>query len=245
MELLSIENLIALLTLTTLEIVLGIDNVIFISVLVGKLKPSQRELARKLGLLAAMFSRLLLLFAINWIMLLKEPWFELFGLSFSGRNLILLVGGLFLMGKATHEMHDAMEGPAGSESLVQRSPTFFSVILQILILDVVFSLDSVITAVGMAEDLWVMYLAVVIAVLVMLFFAKRIGDFIERRPTFKILALSFLLLVGMMLVLEGFGKHVEKAYIYFAIGFSLAVELVNCKIRDKHQQASAVAKIVT
>ena len=232
MELLTAENIVALLTLTALEIVLGIDNVIFISILVAKLDDDRREFARKLGLGLAMISRLLLLFAINWIMLLTTPLFEVIGHSFSGRDLILLFGGLFLIGKATYEIHDKVEGERGDGSTVKVA-SFAGALVQIILLDIIFSLDSVITAVGMADSFFVMCTAIIIAVGVMFFFAKAIGDFIEEHPTFKLLALSFLLLIGMMLVAEGVGKHIEKGYIYFAIGFSLFVESINTRMRVK------------
>lgn len=229
-ELLTVENAIALLTLTALEIVLGIDNIVFISILAAKLDEDRRALARRIGLGLAMISRLLLLFAINWVMLLKEPLFSILGEGISGRDLILLFGGLFLIGKATFEIHDKLE-----EAKIERQPSgaksFMSVLIQITLLDMVFSLDSVITAVGMAESVAVMATAIIIAVAVMLIFAGSIGEFIERHPTFKILALSFLLLIGVMLVAEGSGRHVEKGYIYFAMGFSLFVESINIRIR--------------
>lgn len=233
-ELLSPENLIALLTLTALEIVLGIDNIIFIAILVGKLKGEQQRKARTLGLSLAMLMRIALLLAINWIMLLTEPLFAIFSHDFSGRDLILLLGGLFLIAKATFEIHDKIENPEGQEKeLKKKAVSFASVITQIVLIDIVFSLDSVITAVGMSNNIPVMVTAVVIAVLVMMFFAKSIGEFIEEHPTFKMLALAFLLLIGVMLVADGCGKHVDKGYIYFAIGFSLGVEMLNMKIRKK------------
>ena len=229
MELFTVENAIALVSLTALEIVLGIDNIVFISILVGKLEEGRRELARKIGLGLAMVSRLLLLFAISWIMRLTEPWFTVFDHTVSGRDLILLSGGLFLIAKATYEIHEKLEEQ--HHTMARRAASFFSAIVQITLLDIIFSLDSVITAVGMAKSLTVMCTAIIIAVLVMLFFAKAVGDFIDEHPTFKVLALSFLLLIGVMLVAEGLGKHIEKGYIYFAIGFSLFVESINIRVR--------------
>jgi predicted tellurium resistance membrane protein TerC len=233
-ELLTTENLAALVTLTGLEIVLGIDNVVFISILSGKLPTEQQDKARKIGLFLAMFVRILLLFAISWVMSLTKPLFSdpIFDHSFSGRDLILLIGGHFLVGKAVMEMHDKLEGtehggPTG------RGVSFKSIIVQIVALDIVFSLDSVITAVGMSSNVAIMITAVVISVGVMLIFAGRISAFIEKHPTMKMLALSFLLLIGVMLVIEGFGKHVEKGYIYSAMAFSLLVEVLNMRLRKK------------
>lgn len=232
MEIFSAENLIALLTLTALEIVLGIDNIIFIAILVGKLKGEQRRKARTLGLTLAMFMRVALLLTISWIMLLKEPLFFVFSHGFSGRDIILLLGGLFLIVKATLEIHDKIENPEGQEREIKKTPSsFVSVIVQIILIDIVFSLDSVITAVGMSNNMPVMVTAVIIAVFVMMFFAKAIGDFVEEHPTFKMLALAFLLLIGVMLVADSCGMHVDKGYIYFAIGFSLGVEMLNMRMR--------------
>lgn len=234
MELFSPENLIALLTLTALEIVLGIDNIIFIAILVGKLRGEQRRKARVLGLSLAMLMRVALLLTINWIMLLTKPFFSVFSHGFSGRDIILLLGGLFLIVKATLEIHDKIENPEGQEREIKKTPSsFVAVIVQIILIDIVFSLDSVITAVGMSNNVPVMVTAIVIAVFVMMFFAKAIGDFVEEHPTFKMLALAFLLLIGVMLVADSFGKHIDKAYIYFAIGFSLGVEMLNMKSRKK------------
>ena len=231
MELLSSENLIALVTLTGLEIILGIDNVIFIAIVVAKLPKELQGKVRTIGLLLAMFMRVALLFAISWIMLLTDPLFSIFGHELSGRDLILLVGGLFLIGKSTHEIHENMESVRAEKEGEEPPPkSIWGAIIQIIILDLVFSLDSVITAVGMAESLSVMVIAVVIAIFVMLFFAKAISDFIEEHPTFKVLALSFILLIGVMLVAEGWGTHVDKGYIYVAMGFSLMVEFINLKI---------------
>jgi predicted tellurium resistance membrane protein TerC len=226
------EALIALATLTFLEIVLGVDNVIFISILSGKLPVEQRRLARRIGLLAAMFMRLLLLLFIAWIAGLTTPLFALFDHPFSGRDLILAGGGLFLLAKATWEIHDKLEATEGhAEARVASS--FSSVILQVMLLDMVFSLDSVITAVGMAEALWVMVTAVVLAVVVMMAAAEPISEFVERHPTIKILALSFLLLIGLALVADGLGTHIPKGYIYFAMGFSVLVEMINIRVRQK------------
>jgi predicted tellurium resistance membrane protein TerC len=230
-ELFTANNAVALLTLTSLEIVLGIDNVVFISILTSKLPAAQQARARQVGLLLAMLMRIGLLFAITWVMGLTRVLFEVLEHSFSGRDVILLVGGLFLVAKATFEIHDKLESSDESGAGAGAGLTYASVLIQIMLLDVVFSLDSVITAVGMADSLAVMVVAVVIAVGVMLVFAGVISRFIERHPTMKILALSFLILIGCMLVTEGFGKHVEKGYIYFAMAFSLTVEMINIRVR--------------
>jgi len=221
---------IALATLTVLEIVLGIDNIVFISILSGKLPEHQQARARTVGLLLAMLMRIALLFSVAWIVRLTAPWFTVFGAEFSGRDLIMLGGGLFLLAKATHEIHDKLEGEDGHAE-ARTTATFAGVIAQILVLDAVFSLDSVITAVGMADDLAVMVIAVVAAIGVMLFAATAISEFVESHPTVKILALSFLLLIGMTLVAEGFAFHIPKGYIYFAMGFSIFVEAVNLRVR--------------
>ncbi len=231
MELLTFENLIALLSLTALEIVLGIDNIVFISIVVGKLEKAKQELARKVGLILAMGLRILLLLAISWIMQLTTPLFSIFEKSFSGRDIILIVGGLFLIGKATFEIHDKIDEVSSHQTTQQAATSFASAIIQILMLDIIFSLDSVITAVGMVDEIMIMVFAIVIAVGTMLIFAKRIGDFIEKHPTFKMLALSFLVMVGVMLVADGFGHHIERGYVYFALGFSLMVEFINIKVR--------------
>ena len=223
---------IALATLTVLEIVLGIDNIVFISILSGKLPKEQQPRARTVGLLLAMGTRILLLFSIAWIVRLTTPWVTIFGQEISGRDMILLAGGLFLLAKATHEIHDKLEGHEGHGD-ARVTATFAGVIVQILALDVVFSLDSVITAVGMADDLAVMVIAVVAAVGVMLFAAGPISRFVERHPTVKILALSFLLLIGMSLVAESFDVHIPKGYIYFAMGFSVFVEAINLRVRSQ------------
>jgi predicted tellurium resistance membrane protein TerC len=229
-ELLTSENLIALLTLSSIEIVLGIDNIVFISILCGKLPPEQQARGRQIGLLLAMGMRIALLLAISWVIGLTEPLFAILGQEFSGRDLILLGGGLFLVAKATWEIHDKLEGEAHQQA-AGRAATFGSVLLQIVVLDVVFSLDSVITAVGLAREVAVMIAAVVIAVIVMMVFAARISAFIEKHPTLKMLALSFLLLIGVMLIADGFGQHVSKGYVYFAMAFSVFVEALNIRLR--------------
>ncbi|MEV0752667.1 TerC family protein [Streptosporangium sp. NPDC050280] len=219
-------------TLVALEIVLGIDNIIFISILVGKLPPAQRDRARKIGISVALLSRLLLLFALSWVVRLTTPMFEVFGQGISGRDLILILGGLFLLGKSVHEMHGSLEGDSHhSEGKV--SASFTSVIIQIMILDVVFSLDSVITAVGMVDELGVMIAAVIVSVIVMLIASGPISRFVDRHPSIKMLALSFLVLIGVVLIAEGFEQHIPKGYIYFAMAFSLLVELLNIRVRGK------------
>jgi predicted tellurium resistance membrane protein TerC len=226
------ELLIALVTLTFLEIVLGVDNVIFISILSAKLRKEEQKKARRVGLMAAMLMRLALLFSITWIARLTTPLFGIMGQEFSGRDLILIGGGLFLLAKATYEIHDKLEGADGHAS-GKVAASFASVIGQVMLLDIVFSLDSVITAVGMANDLRVMVTAVVASVLVMLVAAEPISEFVEKHPTIKILALSFLLLIGLSLVADGFGQHISKGYIYFAMGFSVFVEMINIRVRKK------------
>jgi predicted tellurium resistance membrane protein TerC len=226
------ESWIALLTLTVLEIVLGVDNVIFISILAGKLPGAQQGKARKTGLFLAMFIRIGLLASLAWIVRLTAPLFTVLSQEISGRDLILLIGGLFLIAKSTHEIHERLEGEEGGAS-ARAAASFAGVIVQILLLDIVFSLDSVITAVGMANQLPVMIAAVVIAVGVMMVSAGAIGDFVERHPTVKMLALSFLLLIGMSLVAEGLDQHIPKGYIYFAMGFSVFVEMLNLRLKKK------------
>ena len=221
---------VALLTLAALEIVLGIDNVIFVSILAGKLPVAQQQKARTCGLAVAMLSRIALLFSLAWVMKLTDPLFSVFSHGFSGRDLILIFGGLFLLGKSTHEIHEKLEGEEGHAS-AGPAASFASVIMQILVLDIVFSLDSVITAVGMANDLSIMVVAVVIAVGVMMFFAGAIGAFVDRHPTMKMLALSFLLLIGVSLLAEGWGQHIPKGYVYFAMAFSALVEMLNLRSR--------------
>jgi len=223
---------VALLTLTVLEIVLGIDNVIFISILAGKLPASDQGRARNIGLAGAMIMRILLLLSLAWIIKLTAPLFTVFGAEISGRDLILLAGGLFLIAKATHEVHDKLEGAEGA-TVKKVAPSLASVITQIMLLDIVFSLDSVITAVGMAKDLGVMITAVVISVGIMLFAAGPISRFVDRHPTVKMLALSFLVLIGMSLVAEGLDFHIPKGYVYFAMGFSVFVEVLNIQFRRK------------
>ena len=229
----STEGWIALGTLTALEIVLGIDNIVFISILAGKLRPEDRERARKVGLSLAMFIRIALLLSITWVMGLTEPLFTL-GKDIAGRDLILILGGLFLIAKSTHEIHEKLEGAEGSAS-AKVAASFVAVIVQILLIDIVFSLDSVITAVGMADDVSIMIIAVIVAVGVMLVSAGPISDFVERHPTVKMLALSFLLLIGMSLIGEGLDHHIPTGYIYFAMGFSIFVEMINLRVRKKSE----------
>ncbi len=234
------EHLVPLLTLTAMEVVLGIDNIIFISILVERLPEGSREKARKLGILLALVMRLGLLFSISWVMGLKDELFEVAGKGFSGRDLILLGGGLFLIGKSTFEIHHKVEGdPEGDvKERAEHHPSFAGILAQIVLLDIVFSLDSVITAVGMVQEIWVMVVAMLVSVGVMLAAAGAIGGFVNRHPTIKILALSFLLLIGVMLVAEGWGAHVDKAYIYFAMAFSLLVELLNMRARRPRPSAA-------
>lgn len=224
------QSLVALLTLTVLEIVLGIDNIIFISILSGKLPLDQQKKARLVGLSLAMITRILLLFSISLIVKLTAPFFKVFGLGISGRDLILIIGGLFLLAKSTMEIHSKLEGQEEHHE-VKAKVSFVSVIIQILLLDIVFSLDSVITAIGMANELAVMIIAVIIAVIFMMFFSGAISDFVEKHPTIKILALSFLLLIGFSLIVEGLHQHIPKGYIYFAMAFSVFVEMLNLKMR--------------
>ena len=226
------EAWIALGTLTALEIVLGIDNIIFISILVGRLPQHQRELGRRVGIGLAMLTRLGLLFSIAWVMSLKETWFTVLAQDISGRDVILILGGLFLLFKATHEIHNSLEG-VEEDTKVPVVAGLGSVLVQIAILDIVFSLDSVITAVGLVEHVSIMAIAIILAVVVMLMAAKSIGDFVDRHPTIKILALSFLILVGVTLIVEGFDVHVPKGYIYFAMAFSVIVEMLNIRMRKK------------
>jgi predicted tellurium resistance membrane protein TerC len=228
----SADGWIALATLTVLEIVLGIDNIVFISILAGKLRAEERARARTIGLGLAMGTRILLLLSITWVMGLTAPLFTAFGQEISGRDLILLLGGLFLIAKSTHEIHDKLEGAEG-HGAAKAAASFGSVLVQIALLDIVFSLDSVITAVGMAEHVGVMIIAVVVAVGVMLFSAGPISTFVEKHPTVKMLALSFLLLIGVSLIGEGFDHHIPKGYIYFAMGFSIFVEMINLRVRAK------------
>ena len=224
---------VALATLTMLEIVLGVDNVIFISILSGRLPEEQQGKARRLGLALALFGRVLLLLSISWVMGLTSDFAHPFGHGISGRDLILLGGGLFLIAKSTHEIHASLEGDAHGQGGTGAAPSFGSVIAQILALDLIFSLDSVVTAVGMARDIEVMIAAVVLAILFMMWSARRVSEFIHQHPTVKMLALSFLLLVGMALIADAFDVHVPRGYIYFAMGFSIFVEVLNLKIRGK------------
>jgi predicted tellurium resistance membrane protein TerC len=223
---------IALATLTALEIVLGIDNIIFITILAGRLPEHQRQQGRTIGLLLAMATRILLLLSLTWVMGLTEPLFEFLGRLISGRDIIMLGGGLFLLAKSTHEIHNNLEGPEERES-VGGTTGFAAVLIQIALIDIIFSLDSVITAVGLAQHLVIMIMAIVISVGVMLFAAQAIGDYVEQHPTLKMLALSFLILIGFSLMGEGFGMHIPKGYIYFAMAFSISVEMLNMKIRAR------------
>ena len=236
------ETGVALVTRTSLEVVLGIDNIIFISILAGKLPPEQQARARTTGLAVAMLSRVALLFSLAAVMRLTNPWFSVFGRDISGRDLILIVGGLFLLAKSTHEIHDKMEGH-GEHEIKRAAASFTSVIIQILLLDVVFSLDSVITAIGMADEIAIMVAAVLIAVAFMMVFAGAVGDFVHRHPTVKMLALSFLLMIGLSLVAEGLGQHIPKGYIYFAMGFSVFVEMINLRVRSKSEPVHLRQKI--
>ena len=226
------EAWIALATLTALEIVLGIDNIIFISILVARLPDNQREFGRRVGLALAMLTRLALLFSIAWVMGLKDAWFTILDQEISGRDAILIIGGLFLLYKSTQEIHQSMEG-IEEETSVPVAAGLAAVLVQIAILDIVFSLDSVITAVGLVDYVSIMAIAIIIAVVIMLIAAKSIGDFVDRHPTIKVLALSFLILVGVTLIAEGFDVHVPKGYIYFAMAFSVGVEMLNIRMRRK------------
>jgi predicted tellurium resistance membrane protein TerC len=229
---------ISLLTLSVLEIVLGIDNIIFISILSGKLKPADQAKARSFGLAGAFLSRVLLLLSITWVMQLTRPLFSVLSRDISGRDLILLVGGLFLIGKATMEIHHKLEGPdEESEQAAKAGRSLWTTVAQIAVLDIVFSLDSVITAVGMADDVSIMILANVVALIVMLGAASSISDFVDRHPTIKMLALSFLVLIGTNLVAEGMGQHIPKGYTYAAMAFSVVVEMLNIRVRKKSGSA--------
>ncbi len=235
------EIWIALATLTALELVLGIDNIIFISILAAKLPPEQRNKARRTGILLAAVTRIGLLMAIAWIIGLTAPLFSLFGQAFSWRDLILIGGGLFLIGKATHEIHQKLEGATETVNTAvgaaaTATATFGAVIAQIMLLDIVFSLDSIITAVGMVDERWVMVTAILASIVFMLVFAKPIGEFVERHPTVKVLALSFLIMIGLVLVADGFGQHIPKGYIYAAMAFSVFVEMINLWIRRRSQR---------
>jgi predicted tellurium resistance membrane protein TerC len=233
------ESWIALVTLIALELVLGVDNIIFISILSGKLPSQDQGRARTTGIMLAVITRILLLLSLSWIISLEEPFFHIpwFGdhaeIGISGRDLILIIGGIFLLWKSTHEIHDKLEGKEGAAS-AKVAATFMSVIIQIMLLDIVFSLDSVITAVGMVDHIMIMIIAVIIAAGVMIFVAKPIGEFVEHHPTIKILALSFLLLIGFTLIVEGLHQHIPKGYVYFAMGFSVFVEMINLRVRNAH-----------
>ncbi len=231
---------VALVTLTALEIVLGIDNIVFISILADKLEGQERARARTVGLGLAMITRVLLLLSISWVIGLTEPLFNVSSVEISGRDIILILGGLFLLAKATYEIHEKLEGEEAHSSESKAAASFAAVIVQFLLLDVVFSLDSVITAVGMADEVGVMIAAVIIAIVVMLISARSISDFVNRHPTVKMLALSFLLLIGMSLVAEGFEAHIPKGYIYFAMGFSVFVEALNLRVRARKVAAKPV-----
>ena len=229
------ESWIALLTLIVLELVLGVDNVIFISILAGKLPQADQQRARRTGIMLAVFTRILLLLSLSWVISLEEALFTLpyFDIGISGRDLILLVGGLFLLWKSTTEIHEKLEGKEG-HATAKVGATFMSVIIQIMLLDIVFSLDSVITAVGMVDELMIMIIAVVVAAGIMVFTSGPIGEFVEKHPTVKMLALSFLLMIGFTLVVEGLHQHIPKGYVYFAMGFSIFVEMINLRVRDSH-----------
>ena len=231
-ELFSVTSLISLLTLASLEIVLGIDNIIFIAILAGRLPKADQPRARRLGIGAAVITRILLLLSITWVMRLTRPLFSVAGFALSGKQLILLLGGLFLIGKSTYEIHDKLEGAEHGHA-VRATTSMAAVVGQIMLVDMVFSLDSVITAVGMTPHVPIMITAVLASAAVMLIFAGPVSDFVHRHPTIKVLALSFLILIGVMLVAEGFGQHINRGYVYFAMAFSLVVELINMRVRAK------------
>jgi len=232
---LSTEGLIAFLTLSILEIVLGIDNIIFISILTNKLPKENQAKARFAGISLALVLRVGMLFGITWIIQLTEPLFTVFEMGFTGRDLVLLAGGLFLLAKSTSEIHHKMEGEDHQEKEEKGSVRrgFTSIIIQIALLDIVFSFDSILTAIGMTEELGIMIMAVIVSLIVMLIFAGRIADFIAKHPTLQVLALSFLILIGVMLIAEGFHQHISKGYIYFAVAFSLVVEIINMRMRKR------------
>ena len=239
------ELWIALATLAALEIVLGIDNIIFISILVGRLPEAQRNSARRLGLTLAMGSRIALLLSLAWIMRLTEPLFTILSRDISGRDLILIGGGLFLLWKSVHEIHNSLEGGEGghADASGAAKATFAGILVQIALIDIVFSLDSVITAVGLVDEIPIMVIAIVATVAVMMFAAKPIGEFVDRHPTIKMLALAFLVLVGVVLIAEGFGQKISKGYIYFAMAFSVAVEMLNIRLRSRRKDAPAAVKL--
>jgi predicted tellurium resistance membrane protein TerC len=230
------ELVISAISLTAMEIVLGIDNVIFIAILVGRLPPAQRARARTLGLSLALITRLMLLFAISWIMTLTQPFLHILNHEISGKDLILLAGGVFLIGKSTYEIYHKLEVSHAEQQAAMGAASFTGILAQIVLLDIVFSLDSVITAVGIVSNLAVIITAILIAVGIMLLFAGVVSDFVERHPSMKILALAFLLLIGVLLVAEGWGEHIDKGYIYFAMAFSVFIELLNMRLRRKQQQ---------
>lgn len=231
------QSWIAFATLVALEIVLGVDNIIFISILAGKLPTGQQKRARNVGLASALVMRIILLFSLSWVIALTEPLFTVFAQEISGRDLILLLGGLFLLAKATFEIHDNLEGEGGHDS-AKVTPTFTGVIVQIFLLDAVFSLDSVITAIGMVEHIGIMIAAVTVAIVFMMFSSGAVANFVQRHPTVKMLALSFLLLIGLTLIVESFDVHIPKGYIYFAMGFSVFVEMLNLRLRRKSEPVS-------
>lgn len=233
---------IALVTLTALEVVLGVDNIIFISILAGRLPEAQRPRARMLGLGFAMLTRIGLLLSLTWVMTLTEPLFSVIGREISGRDLILIGGGLFLLWKSVHEIHNSLEGEEDEHAVAAVRAGFAAVIVQIAIIDIVFSLDSVITAIGMVDQIPIMVLAIVAAVGVMMFAAGPIGEFVDRHPTVKMLAMSFLILIGVALVAEGGGYHIPKGYIYFAMAFSVAVEILNIRMRARRREAVRLRK---
>lgn len=237
----SAEAWLALATLTALEIILGIDNIIFITILVGRLPENKRNFARRTGLILAMLTRLALLFSIAWIVTLKEPWFSIISQEISGKDIIMIGGGLFLIAKATHEIHMSLEGTE-EKKIVHKAMNLGTILIQISLLDIIFSLDSVITAVGLAKYISIMAIAIVISVLIMMFAAEMIGKFVDTHPTIKMLALSFLIMVGFTLIAEGFDVHVPKGYIYFAMLFSVSVEILNLKVRKKQTAALVLHK---
>jgi predicted tellurium resistance membrane protein TerC len=231
-DLWSVQSLISLATLAALEIVLGIDNIVFIAILSSKLPAHQQGLARRLGISLAVITRILLLLSITWVMSLTKPFTTIMGYGVSGKQLILLLGGMFLIGKATVEIHDKLEGAGAGHGAAKVASALVAVVLQIMVIDMVFSLDSVITAVGMAQHIPIMITAIVLAAIVMMIFSGPVSDFVHRHPTMKMLALAFLILIGVMLVAEGLGQHIDRGYIYFAMAFSLGVELLNMRLRQ-------------